>query len=492
MSRCIFSNILDVEKRKTMHDKGDLYEDKEMASNIRRYEAMKKSGVFTYFDVDEYLMIIDYYMQNDKQNKAVEACRIAQKVHGNNPELILKRAQIQVHQGKAQAALKAILPLEPLMSDNYEFYLTKASALLQTGDDDCFIEYFQKALDLSQDVDPDTREDIFFGIGEMLENGQLYEPALQFYKIASDEFPDNIDFLFKIGACYDCMNLPDRGLEAYNKAIDIDPFSETAWYNIGIMYNRTGDFDKAIEAYNFAIALDPSFADALFNKGNTYCNADMYKEALECYNEYLQEYPNSITVQCYIGECHFHLGQYDVAERCFDNVLQMFNDYADAWYGKAMVFSVRKENDKAIKSLKKALSINNEYDSAWIQLGRIYTETDQIGEAIKAYENAIELNKYDDTIWECLAIAYSSLDSIDIALEKLTVALDFMPDNSVLLYVKSAMEFSIGDTDSCIKDFRKAFRSNPELCEHFFNIVPKYRIPAEIKALCKKRKDNNK
>ena len=106
-----------------MRESGDLYEDKEMASNVRRYETMKRSGVPSYFDVDEYLMIVDYYMQHDMQNKAVEACDTAIKVHGEDPDLLLKRAQIMVHQGKQKAALKVILPLEPLLSDNFQYYI---------------------------------------------------------------------------------------------------------------------------------------------------------------------------------------------------------------------------------------------------------------------------------------------------------------------------------------------------------------------------------
>ncbi len=475
-----------------MREPGDLYEDKEMASNVRRYEAMKKNGVTTYFDVDEYLMIVDYYMQNDMQNKAIEACETGLKVHGNTPELVLKRAQIDVHQGKAKKGLKAILPLEPLLSDNYEFYLTKASALLQlSGDDDAFVECFQKALDLSLDVDPEEREDIFMGIGEMLENSQMFEPALNIYITATKEFPDNIDFLFKIGVCYENLGEIEKCLDVYNKAIDIDPFSENAWYNIGIAYNKAGEFDKAIEAYDYAIALYPSFFDAIFNKGNTCCNAGYYEKGLECYKEYLQEYPNSISAQSYIGECYFHLDQLDEAERCFDNILKLFDDYVDAWFGKAMIFSARNEYDKAIETLKKVVGIDDEYDVAWFHLGRLYTSIDDYGNAIKAYEKNVELNKFDAGSWECLALSYLTLDMVEEAEVKMNDALECLPDDSIILYVRAALLMMIGDNDSCVRDFRKAFSANPELCDHFLNIVPKYRIPAEIKALCKKRNNNN-
>ena len=475
-----------------MRESGDLYEDKEMASNVRRYEAMKRTGVPSYFDVNEYLMIVDYYMQHDMQNKAVEACDTALKVHGNDPELLLKRAQIQLHQGKVKEALKSILPLEPILSDHYEYYLTKASALLQLGkDESSFIECFEKSLELSRDVEPEEREDIFMSIGEMLEGGQLFKPALSIYKVAADEFPENIDFLFKIGVCYEHLDRLEDSIKAYNRAIDIDPFSECAWYNIGIVYNSIGEYEKAIEAYNFAIALDPTFYDAVFNKGNTCCNAGLYKEGLECYSDYLKAYPNSVSAQSYLGECLFHLDRFDEAERCFDDILKLFNDHADAWFGKAMILSERKETEKAIAVLQKVVAIDDEHDAAWHHLGRLYAETGQIVKSIEAYTKAVELNHYNTLTWECLALAYTAIDDYTSAISVLNEGLEYMPDDSSLLYVLSAMYLQVNHIEECLANFRKAFCQNPELCDRFTSIVADSAIPSEIKKMCNSQNDKN-
>ena len=474
-----------------MRDSGDWYEDKEVASNVRRYEAMKRSGVFAYFDVEEFLMIVDYYMRHDMQNKAVEACETALKTHGQEPELLLKRAQIHVHQGKAKTALKMIMPLEPLLRDDYEFYLTKASALLQLGkDEQSFINCFKQALELSSDVDPEEREDIFLSIGEMLENGQFYKPALSIYKVAAREFPDNIDFLFKLGVCYENLDRIDESLDAYNRAIDLDPFSECAWYNIGIAYNRINEFDKAIEAYNYALALDPTFYDALFNKGNTCCNAGLYKEGMECYQEYLKTYPNSVSAQCYVGECLFHLGRVEESERCFDSIITLFSDYADAWFGKAMILGVREDYPAAIKTMKKVIEIDPEYDAAWYQLGRLYAADNNFEDSAEAYREALKINHYDVNFWEGLALTYYMMDDIKSAIRVLIDGLDYLPDDSVLLYALAAVYQLVGLKDECLQNFRKAYSQDPDLCEHFTNIVPAEKIPREIAQMCKNHNNN--
>ena len=472
-----------------MHGKGNLYEDKEIASNVRKYEAMKKSGVFAYFDVDEYLMIIDYYMQNGQENRALEACETAIGVHGDVPELVIERAQIQISQGHADIALQAINSVESLMSDNYDFYLTKASALLQTGDSSEFIKCFDKALKLSCDADPEERESIIFNIGEMLESCDMFDIALRFYQIAADEFPDNIDFLFKIGICYENLGKSDKSIEIYNKAIDIDPFSESAWYNLGIVYNKIGEFDKALEAYNFATTIDPSFYDAIFNKGNTYCNAGNHAAALECYKEYLKEYPASLSAQCYIGECYIHTDQLDEAERCFDSIIRMFEDYADAWYGKAMVFNARNDIDKAIEALHKALAIDPEHDVAWFHLGRLLNDCGDLAEAEKAIEKSIELNKYYENAWDLLGVICFEQMKIKKVIERMREATDFyLPNESSLLYMLAAAYLLEGEEKLGMEKFNQAYHNNPDLCERFFIIMPKRKLNSTLKAIYNKLK----
>ena len=483
-----------------MHNSDDWYDDKEVEEAVSRYEASKLTGGSQYFDVDEYLMIIDYYMVNDRQDEAIEACAKAMRLHGDEPELVLMRARIDIHQGNAEKALESILPLENMLSDDYGYYLTKASALLDL-ERDGFDECFEKVFELIEDESSELREDIFDEMGEMLERARLYPEARSFYEMAVEEFPENLVFLFKLGFCYECLSKPEKAIELYNKAIDVDPFSESAWYNIGIAYNRMGEYDKALEAYNYAIALDPSFSDAIFNRGNTFCNAGRYSEALECYQEYLQIYPDSVSAKCYSGECYIQLGRIDEADECYNKILSEHGgNNAEAWYGKAMVFSARGETKKAIEALETLLKIDNEHDTAWFHLGRLYFMLERNHDAIEAFEESLKLNKYNSAAWQNLALLLIMRHEYGEAIERLETALEFfLPDDSTLLYTLAAAEFLAGNVQSCMHDFKKAFNSDPDMIGDFLSLVPKSRMPIELKKLCnqnrkrvgKRSKDNN-
>jgi hypothetical protein len=60
-----------------MYDKsGDFLEDKELSSSLKRYEAMNSDGKFLYFDVDEFISIINYYIDNELIQKANDAVKM--------------------------------------------------------------------------------------------------------------------------------------------------------------------------------------------------------------------------------------------------------------------------------------------------------------------------------------------------------------------------------------------------------------------------------
>ena len=79
------------------------------------------------------------------------------------------------------------------------------------------------------------------------------------------------------------------------------------------------------------------------------------------------------------------------------------------------------------------------------------------------------------------ALAYSAVEDDQAAIDSLEKGLEYLPDNSVLLYVLAAIYLLVYRNDECFDCFRKAFRQDPDLYTHFTDIVPDSAIPAEIK-----------
>ncbi|MBN1597851.1 MAG: tetratricopeptide repeat protein [Bacteroidales bacterium] len=73
------------------------------------------------------------------------------------------------------------------------------------------------------------------------------QDALEYLKLAQEDDPENISFIFAEATLYDKMGDTDKALETYKKCILLDPQFFNAYYNIGVMY-----YNKAVEMYKAA------------------------------------------------------------------------------------------------------------------------------------------------------------------------------------------------------------------------------------------------
>ena len=466
---------------------GDLFEDMELTSNLKRFEAMRANGGFSYFDIDEYVNIINYYLDNDQLKKAMDACKTGLKVHPGTPELKLKYAQLLVGRGQSAEAMILLKQIKTILKGNHEFHMTLAMAKILTGDEKEAIRYFDYALNLCEG---EEKEEVFFNIGESLENSGFYEIALSYYKKAQLAFPDNEEFLFRAAFCYDRVNNLAESIHYYNLYLDKNPFSENGWYNLGIIHNKAGEFEKAIDAYEYAIALDDDHFDALFNKANTLANWEKYDEAIAIYNEYLALYPGSLIALYYLGECYLQLEQPERAENYFDQIITSFPEFADAWYGKGLVYEAYEKYNEAIEALKKAVQIDKEHNDAWFSLGKLYAIVQKNDESFEAYRNAVSLNHSDVEAWINYALVADLMGKPELSLEIILQAMGYAPDEVDLMYAHAAYLFKNNQKELSFNWFEKAVLLAPGQQSIYFTIIPENENLPEIQSIINKNTPN--
>ncbi len=73
------------------------------------------------------------------------------------------------------------------------------------------------------------------------------QEALDYLKIAQEDDPTNISFIFAEGTLYDKQKNTEKALELYLKCIEMDPGYFNAYYNTGVMH-----FNTAVEMYKEA------------------------------------------------------------------------------------------------------------------------------------------------------------------------------------------------------------------------------------------------
>jgi tetratricopeptide (TPR) repeat protein len=459
---------------------GDYFEDKEMASNVKRYEAMMKSGVFTYFDVEEIENVINFYIDNNQLKKAQDACASGLSIHPTSQDLKLKNAQIYVGRGLANEALQWLNKVKELGQGSHEYYLTKGMAMVLLNDAQKAEKYFNSALNLVTELE---REDALFNIGDALENSGNFILAIDYYEIGSNVNPENEEFYFRLGFCYDRSGIYEKSIEYYQKYLDFNPFSENVWYNLGIIYNKIEDYKNSIDAYEYAIALDNTHYDALFNKANALANFEMHSEAIAAYQEYLALHENSLTAKYYIGECYIQLKEFDKALEYFDAILIENAEFAEAYYGKAMVYDDLLRYEEAIELYFKAIELDAENTDAWFSLGSLFVKLERFEEAVNAFNQAVAINKFDIEAWLLNADTYDKMENTAQSIGLLIEAVDFLPDSSDILYALAAYYYKSGNWDLGLQWFKNAFELDNENFEIVFKIHPEAEQNKEIMKL---------
>ena len=124
----------------------------------------------------------------------------------------------------------------------------------------------------------DSDEQLNQGIA-LLEEGQ-YDRAIAYFNKAIELNPRDADAYNNRGLAYfEGKGQYDKAIVDYNKAIELNPRSAAAYNNRGLAYGYKGKYDKAISDCNKAIELNPRSAAAYNNRGLSYFNKRDYEKA---------------------------------------------------------------------------------------------------------------------------------------------------------------------------------------------------------------------
>jgi len=448
----------------------DFFEDMEMDSSVNRYESMTKKGEFAYFDVDEIEEIVNFYVENNRLDKAGEACSSGLLIHPASSELKLKSAQIYISRGKWKDALLWLDKCKELSRWNYEYLLTEGVTVAMSGNIEKATKIFNKALVL---IPENEIDEAIFTIADTFENnGGNINTAIYFLQKGLDKKPDNKDFYFRLAINYERIGDYKKSLSYYHKYLDFDAFSASGWFNLGLAYNRAEQYEKAVEAYDYVLALENNHYDALFNKANALANAEKYHEAIKIYREYLDIFDDSLIAQYYIGECHFQIKEFNKALEIFDEILKKDDAFTEAIYGKAMVLGEQNRYFEAVELYRKALNIDSEDPDIWFSLGSLHFKNSNYTAAAETLKEVVALNNYDIEAWLLYAETTDKLNNIDESISILLQAVDFMPTNIEIIYALSAFYFKLGDTTTAMHWFKTGYTVDKKASKLVFKIYP--------------------
>ena len=260
------------------------FHEDEFKEKLALYEQMVKGGQSVYLEADELTDIAEYYLIQNKKQKATDCIQYALSLHPGSIDPLIFLARQKMFDGDTEGAKT----ISDCITDQHdrEVVFFNAELLLREGKEGEACAYLEKMAE-TDDEDPamyayDTAV-LFLDYGYMEEAAQWGQKAL-------DMEPENEKFLrFKA----DFLIASNRLQEAerlLDTLLDRNPYDLNAWNSLGEAYFVGGNYPKTLEAADFALAIDEHDAQAILLKANCLFQQQQYEAAHKTYTRYFEEY----------------------------------------------------------------------------------------------------------------------------------------------------------------------------------------------------------
>ena len=419
----------------------------EFDTDFNRFESMYAKRDYSFFDADKIESIIDHLLILSQHKKAKWAAEKALEHFPYNTVFALRKAQAMSLLGELEDAIKLLLKLEKMESNNVDLLLTLATSFSQLKDADSAIRYYKKAWQHADDVE---RTDIIIDLAMEYESMQKYGAAIDVLKKGIQEEPKNESLVYELAYCYDQLGQLDRSIKCFEDYIDENPYSYTAWYNLANTFSRLDKHDKAIWAYEYSLIINDEFTPAYFNLGNTYQSMNEYELAIEAYLKCVEIDGDDGMVYCSLGECYEELDELDEALKFYTKATDLFPQLADAWLGRGIINTIFGKLAQAKKEFQKAIDLEEDNSAFYHAMANALEDSGEIDLALEYYrEGLTKKNPEKDLVIDYFKCAIDH-DLNNLVKEILTEDYEYLLQNTAKLGIIAAFWSCNRRTDALI------------------------------------------
>lgn len=385
---------------------------------VLEFESMHNRGEEQFYDVEEFEVIIDYYLEENDFDWLEHAVSYAERLYPDDFEIRLRRSHLYCANGqfdRAKAILDDLLMIEP---DNTDVQYALGALYSSTDQPRKAIQFYLKASEDGYDLGM-----VFGNIGdEYYKLGEIDE-SVRYYKRSIAANPKEDRSLYNL-CCIWCENGRFEEAEAFfEHYLDEDPYSVEGWSCMATIYYDQGRWEDAIEAYKFLLVVDEKDAQSYLDMSNCYCNLKQYAEAVQCLRDSLEFSTDKSYVYYSIGRIYGHCKNYESAIIYFRKAVELDSSFGEAFMAISRCYDMLEDYGSAEDFANRALAVNPKSPFFVWETARLH---DRYGFADKAeplYECAIQLEPSDELMRVDYAEFLVRHESYNEAIELLTAGL---------------------------------------------------------------------
>jgi len=232
--------------------------------------------------------------------------------------------------------------------------------------------------------------------GLMAARKQQHAEAIEWYRAALADHPDNARLLGSLGRSLIAEGQLDHGLRALREAVRLAPHSAVERCYLADALAGQNALAEAEESYRAAIQLDRKCTPAYVGLGKLLIDRQDLDGAIGLYRTARDESPRDVMVLVNLGAALEMLATPEAAKQAEDHyraALKIRPDWAAAHFNLANLLEARQAPDEAVEHYRAALRFDPNYARAHVNLGIVLAQQGKAGEAIDHYRAALRIDR---------------------------------------------------------------------------------------------------
>lgn len=424
-----------------------------------------------YQDHPKDLTVKKYYVQllilKDRIDEAAKLNEEVLKVAADDADALICKGQIEIHRGKASAAintLQGVLKNEP----------ANAVAHYQLG------LAFDLAGNLSQ-AEAEWRESIRLRpdlsdahralAGAAIRRSDPNALALEADQIIQQQ-PESADgYLLRAVAEIDRKQF--AAAEDYIKrSIQRASNNAAAYVQLGNLRMAQNNLAEAQKAFQQALDLDPNSTDALGGVLNVYLIQKQIDKALSVANAQLAKYPKNAGFHIIVGRLLFEQKKDAAgAETEFRRATELDKNNVEALVSLGRVQADQGKQDEALQTYLDGAKSNPRETVFYLLAGGIYESKQDWDKAKQVYQRVLEIQPDNPLASNNLAyVILQQGGNVDVALAMAQTARRQLPDNPSSADTLGWAFYHKGVYNSAITLFKEAVKKEPENATYNYHL----------------------
>ena len=435
---------------------------------IERFEQMLENREYKYYDSEDLVEIIEFYIEVNDSEYAKRALDFAEKMHPENVEIKIKKIEYLLLINELKRSAKLIQDLEEVAANELDYLLVQARFWGMKNMPRKAIGFYEDALL----IDDEETDFICNCIGnEYLNLDEVYSALIAFRKALKFN-PENDYSFYSIIQCFEDIHNPDECIDFLQDFIDDNPYSEVAWLQLGMLYNHKKMYKEAINALDYVIAINPSSIAGHANKALSYEELKNFNKAIEILEETL-EFDDSPAVTYFkIGELYEKLEKPQKALKAYHIAIKEDPQLDKAWAKSAALYDKMGNLDEAEYYIQRAIELSDDNSEYYTNSVYYFLKQMKFEEAVRCLAKLVELKPLVFNTWFAYVETLIAIGEYEQAIEILLIGALKNFNRAEFFYQLSNVYYLIDEEQLGNEALRNALNMDSTIKEIMFENYP--------------------